>query len=113
MFFANDAHGKKVYIDDSVPMQSYFCPACGNKMILRRGNIVAHHFAHSAKKECDPWYTKRSANIFWTIFDGLYPFLLRFIFFPALFEASISMCSTSVCGYLCGQEIDRIPKALS
>lgn len=59
MFFANDAHGKKVYIDDSVPTQSYFCPACGNKMILRRGNIVAHHFAHRAKKECDPWYTKK------------------------------------------------------
>lgn len=56
MFFANDTHGKKIYIDDSDPKQSYFCPACGSKMIQRRGNIIAHHFAHMAKKECDPWY---------------------------------------------------------
>ena len=53
--------------------------------------------------EFDVQNPKRSANIFWTIFDGLYPFLLCFICFPALFETSVSTCSTSVCGCLCGQ----------
>lgn len=71
MFFANNIHGEKIYIDDAVAEQSYACPACGDAMIQKHGNVNAHHFAHKAGKECDPWYTgklsqwhKRMQNIF-------------------------------------------------
>lgn len=56
MFFANDVYNKKIHIDDANPELSYFCPACKGAMIQKRGNINAHHFAHKAGKECDPWY---------------------------------------------------------
>lgn len=57
MFFANNIHGQRTHIEDAKPKESYFCPACGCTMIQKRGTINAHHFAHKAKKECDPWYT--------------------------------------------------------
>ena len=56
MFFANDIYGKKIHIDDAKFGSPYYCPACGGEMIQKRGNITAHHFAHTAGKECDPWY---------------------------------------------------------
>ena len=30
----------------------YFCPACGQELILRRGKIMSPHFAHKSKSEC-------------------------------------------------------------
>lgn len=57
MFFANDIYGERIHIDDAVAKHDYVCPACKSKMIQKRGNINAHHFAHKAGKECDPWYT--------------------------------------------------------
>lgn len=56
MFFANDIYGEKIHIDNAKAEASYFCPACGSIMIQKRGSINAHHFAHRAGKECDPWY---------------------------------------------------------
>lgn len=56
MFFANDMHGEKIHIDNADVALPYFCPACGGAMVQKRGNINAHHFAHRAGKECDPWY---------------------------------------------------------
>lgn len=57
MFFANSMHGQRTHIEDADPNETYVCPACGCAMIQKRGNINAHHFAHKAAKECDPWYT--------------------------------------------------------
>lgn len=57
MFFANNTYGKRVIIDDAEPKQIYHCPACAGELIQKRGNINAHHFAHRAGKQCDPWYT--------------------------------------------------------
>lgn len=71
MFFANSIHGEKTYIDNAVAGQCYICPACGSALIQKLGNVNAHHFAHKAGKECDPWYTgklspwhKKMQNIF-------------------------------------------------
>ncbi len=57
MFFANSMYGQRTHIEDADPNETYVCPACGCAMIQKRGNINAHHFAHKATKECDPWYT--------------------------------------------------------
>lgn len=62
MFFANDTCGKKIHIDDAETGLPYFCPACGGTMIQKRGNVNAHHFAHKAGKECDPWYTGKLSS---------------------------------------------------
>ncbi len=56
MFYANDVCGKRLHIDDAKPGHSYFCPACGDPLIQKRGSINAHHFAHKSGRECDPWY---------------------------------------------------------
>lgn len=57
MFFANDINGIKTHIDDAAIGQLFFCPVCNGKMIQKRGDINAHHFAHISNKGCDPWYT--------------------------------------------------------
>lgn len=59
MFFANNALGQKIHIDDAETGLPYFCPACRDAMIQKRGNINAHHFAHKTGKGCDPWYSEK------------------------------------------------------
>lgn len=56
-FFANNAYGKRTYIDDADPKQMYVCPVCKYPMIQKRGRIMTHHFAHKSKVTCDPWYS--------------------------------------------------------
>lgn len=57
MFFAVDSNNNRVHIDDTLPNVEYFCPSCGGKLIIRKGNINAHHFAHYAKSACgDSWH---------------------------------------------------------
>lgn len=57
MFFANNAYGERVHIGSAKFDDNYYCPACGNLMIQKHGNINAHHFAHKSRVCCDPWYT--------------------------------------------------------
>lgn len=45
MFFALDANGNRVYAEDGV-FSGCVCPACGNPVQQRRGDINKHHFAH-------------------------------------------------------------------
>lgn len=61
MYTANDETGKRISIDSAVKGNTYTCPACGDQMIIRRGDIVAHHFAHKSRSHCDPWYTGRKS----------------------------------------------------
>ena len=49
MYFANTSDGKRIHIGDAKPHQQYYCPACGESMVQKRGNINAHHFAHKSK----------------------------------------------------------------
>lgn len=57
MFFANSACGTRTHIDDADMKQTYVCPACKKTVIQKRGNVMAHHFAHKAADTCDPWYS--------------------------------------------------------
>ena len=56
MIFALDKDGNRVYIDDSVVKNDYFCPCCGEKLVLKKGNIRRPHYSHQANTEChDLW----------------------------------------------------------
>lgn len=33
--------------------QPYYCPACNSQLILKKGNIKAHHFAHKKEISCN------------------------------------------------------------
>lgn len=57
MRFAIDSSGNRIHIDYSHVKNDYFCPNCGEKVILKKGNIRQHHFAHSATTRCsDSWH---------------------------------------------------------
>lgn len=57
MRFALDKDGKRVHIDATHAKENYFCPECGAKLVLRKGNIRTHHFAHQANSQCtDSWH---------------------------------------------------------
>lgn len=57
MYYANDENGMRVNIDDASAERNYYCPACKNSMVIKRGRVIAHHFAHKNRTQCDPGYT--------------------------------------------------------
>ncbi len=59
MLFAVDYNDKKVHIDDTQSNLQYYCPICGAPLIMKKGEIRQHHFAHSANHRCtDSWERK-------------------------------------------------------
>lgn len=56
MFFANDENGIRVNIGEANRTSKYYCHVCNCPMIIKRGDKVAHHFAHQARRICDPYY---------------------------------------------------------
>lgn len=63
MFVALDKYGKRVYIDDTSSNEEYFCPcpSCKEKLIVRKGQINVHHFAHRPNTKCtDYWHEDMS-----------------------------------------------------
>lgn len=57
MKIALDKDNNRVYIDDTHVKKQYFCPTCGEELILKKGDIKAHHFAHKANSNCtDSWH---------------------------------------------------------
>ena len=62
MYFANDENGIRVNIESAVVNCHYYCPACKSRVIIKRGKIIAPHFAHRTKVQCDPWYTGKMSQ---------------------------------------------------
>ena len=59
--FALDKYDKKVFIDETQKGEDYFCLACHSKMVLKKGKIRVHHFAHPSHVECvDNWHRDMS-----------------------------------------------------
>ena len=62
--FAVDYNDNRVHIDETHSNQQYFCPTCGVPLILKKGNIRQHHFAHTAHHECkDTWTRNREYDL--------------------------------------------------
>lgn len=55
MYFALDKNNLKVDIQDAIQGNEYFCQICHEQLIIKRGSIKAHHFAHQSNSECDGW----------------------------------------------------------
>lgn len=56
MKFALDAEGKRIHISKTHAKNEYFCEECGEKLVLKKGEINAHHFAHPKNSVCtDSW----------------------------------------------------------
>ncbi len=57
MRVALDINGKRIHIDQSHVKEKYFCPECGEELIIKKGKIKVHHFAHKANSQCnDGWH---------------------------------------------------------
>ncbi len=65
MRVALDADGKRVHIDQTHVKEKYFCPSCGEELVMRKGEIRAHHFANSVdeiKSSFEPFYAETTLN---------------------------------------------------
>ena len=72
MRFCLDQFGERVFIDDAEQGDTYFCPECGEKMVQRRGEIRAHHFAHYPNTQCtDVW--RYDESDWHTKYQNLFP----------------------------------------
>lgn len=56
MFVARDTEGMLIWADEANKQTDYFCPVCSGKLILRAGEVNAHHFAHEAGACPDHWH---------------------------------------------------------
>lgn len=57
MFIALNESGERVEIRDAVKNNKYFCPVCGEPLIIRAADSLAvkMHFAHKRGTQCDDW----------------------------------------------------------
>lgn len=57
MQIAWDKDSKRIHIDKAERGGDYFCPTCGAKMIVKKGEVRIHHFAHAPGSICsDHWH---------------------------------------------------------
>lgn len=57
MLIAYSATNNRIFIDEAVPQEEYFCPSCKGLLITKKGEIRRHHFAHKPGSKCtDTWY---------------------------------------------------------
>ncbi|MBP5091343.1 MAG: hypothetical protein J6328_02145, partial [Bacilli bacterium] len=72
MRFSLDKNGIRTHIDDADIDEPYYCPECGEQMVQRHGEIIAHCFAHRPNTQCiDKWQHDESD---WHVrFQSLFP----------------------------------------
>ena len=57
MLIAYSASNNRIFIDEAVPLEEYFCPSCKGLLVTKKGEIRRHHFAHKPGSKCtDTWY---------------------------------------------------------
>lgn len=52
MLHAHDGDGRRIA---ARPGLAAVCPNCGEPVVAKCGEIVAHHWAHRGNLDCDPW----------------------------------------------------------
>lgn len=55
MQVALDKDGYRICADKATKENTYYCPLCGNDLILRQGGLNISHFAHKASACADTW----------------------------------------------------------
>lgn len=56
MIIAYNDKKERVHIDNAIRGNEYFCPTCGDKLCIKRGNIKCHHYSHLSVSTCDGWH---------------------------------------------------------
>lgn len=63
MYIAFDRNFNRVHIEDSIVREKYFCPYCQSPVVIRKGDIRQHHYAHAKGAVCsDTWSAERNSN---------------------------------------------------
>ena len=52
MYYAFDKNNKRINVKYASSNTKYFCPECGEELLIRNGSINAHHFAHKKGSNC-------------------------------------------------------------
>lgn len=56
MIIALDKDNNRIHINETERKNDYYCPSCGKPLVIRKGEIRRHHFAHMASDNCtDSW----------------------------------------------------------
>lgn len=55
---------------------NFFCKGCGSQVLLKKGNIMMHHFSHTKKSDCD-WGLGGEGEVHYKLKLYLYNFLLE------------------------------------
>lgn len=53
MRIAHDKDGNRIHINNIKEYEAYYCPACKAELVIKRGEIKRHHFAHKSIADCD------------------------------------------------------------
>ncbi len=57
MLIALDENDNRVHIKNAENYYNYYCPICGEKLLLKRGDVRVHHFSHRSNSKCfDRWH---------------------------------------------------------
>lgn len=56
MRIAIDKDNNRTYIDATKIGEQYYCPRCHSKVMQKKGQIIAHHFAHFPHTTCNDNY---------------------------------------------------------
>lgn len=54
------ARSKTGEILEAAPHLEGYCPACGNCVIAKCGDVKVWHWSHTANRDCDPWHESES-----------------------------------------------------
>lgn len=60
MFIALDENNDKVNAKCAERIRDYYCPLCGESVILKRGEIKVPHFAHKSVRDCESFHKDMS-----------------------------------------------------
>ena len=74
MFIANDIDANRVHIEDAVIRHDYYCPYCELPLIMRKGSVRRHHFAHKPNAICrDTWQSEYDVSEWHSEWQNSYP----------------------------------------
>ena len=55
MLIAHDKSGKRFYAPDAERRPGYICPQCKERVMIKKGDVIVHHFAHYPGSNCVWW----------------------------------------------------------
>lgn len=74
MYIALDVNNQRTHINNAISRGEYFCPCCNAPLVVKKGDIIRHHFAHMPKHNCrDSWHREYDISKWHYDWQKLYP----------------------------------------